>query len=302
MTVSVGLIEFDENLVTRQLRRDLSDDWFPDPLRFEDMFDGNHIKTILEDNVRRNHGIFRPSKRTLHNVPKPNYSLRYGLEISLSERALYHALVSQLVPYFDELIPWNVFSHRAAPSNNGRYLFKRAIPSWQDFIGVVRNNLPDSTILLSTDLTNYYENIRLKDLKETLFNLLPEVQASATTKAVLRTHIETLFDCLKFWCYSDANGLPQNRDASSFLSNIYMLPVDRAMLVEKKEKYFRYMDDIKVACEDAHDARRTLKLLSLELRKIGLSINSGKTDIVSASDVHELARVLDTGEDDLTEN
>ena len=299
MTVSVGLIEFDEQLVTRQLKRDLSDDWFPDPLRFKDMFDGNHIKFILEDNVRRNHGIFRPSKRTLLNVPKPNYSLRYGLEVSLSERALYHALVSRLVPYYDALIPWNVFSHRAAPPNNGRYLFRRAIPSWQDFVGVARSNLSDSTVLLSTDLTNYYENIRLAGLRDTLLGLLSEVQASATTKADLRTHIETLFECLSYWCYSNASGLPQNRDASSFLSNIYMLPVDRAMLVEKKEKYFRYMDDIKVACEDVHDARRTLKRLSLELRKLGLSINSGKTAIVSASNVSELAKALDTGEDDL---
>ena len=299
MTVSVGLIEFDEQLVTRQLKRDLSDDWFPDPLRFDDMFDGNHIKSILEDNVRRNHGIFRPSRRTLLNVPKPNYSLRYGLETSLSERALYHALVSRLVPYYDALIPWNVFSHRAAFPNNNRYLFRRAIPSWQDFVGVVRNNLSDSPVLLSTDLTNYFENISLAHLKTTLLDLLPEVQANATNKAVLRTHIETLFECLSSWCYSDANGLPQNRDASSFLSNVYMLPVDRAMLVEKKDKYFRYMDDIKVACEDVHDARRTLKHLSLELRKFGLSINSGKTAIVPASDAVELAKVLDTGEDDL---
>jgi len=298
VAVSLGPIQFDEKIVKRQLRRDLLDDWFPDPRRFEDMLDVDHVEAILVDNFQHNEGAFKPEKRTLFNIPKSNFTLRYGLEISLAERALYQALAARLVPLYDPLIPWSVFSHRAAEDPSGRYLFRRAIPAWQDFTGVVRDGLSGTQVLLSTDLTNYFENIDLENLRKTLIELLPEIGTDATEKAVIRTHIATLFECLKSWCYSEWAGLPQNRDASSFLANIYMLPVDRAMIAQGY-RYFRYMDDIKIACDSEHQARKALKSLSLELRCRGLSVNSGKTAIVPVEEAEEIAKCLDAGEAEL---
>lgn len=298
MAVLLGPIEFDEKVIKRQLRRDLLDDWFPDPRRFEDMLDIDHVEAILVDNFQRNEGTFKPEKRTLFNIPKSNFTLRYGLEISLAERALYQALAARLVPLYDPLIPWNVFSHRAAKDPDGRYLFQRAIPAWQDFTGVVRDGLSKAQILLSTDLTNYFENIDLEKLRDTLIELLPELATDAAEKAVIRTHIATLFDCLKSWSYSERAGLPQNRDASSFLANIYMLPVDRAMIA-RGYRYFRYMDDIKIACNSEHHARMALKELSLELRYRGLAVNSGKTAIVPVAKSEEIAKCLDAGDAEL---
>ena len=298
MTVALGPIEFDEKIIKRQLRRDLLDDWFPDPRLFEDMLDTNHVEDILIGNFQRNDGTFKPEKRTLFNSPKNNFTLRYGLEISLAERALYHALVARLVPHYDRLIPWNVFNHRAPPNLDGRYLFGRAVKAWQDFTGVVRDGLSTAQVLLSTDLTNYFENIDLEKLRATLIDLLPELAVEAAEKAAIRTHISTLFECLKSWCYSERAGLPQNRDPSSFLANIYMLPVDRAM-IGQGYRYFRYMDDIKIACDSEHHARKALKVLSLELRRRGLAVNSGKTEIVPVAMSEEIARCLDAGEAEL---
>ena len=298
MTVSLGQIEFNENVVKRQLRRDLLDDWFPDPLRFEDMFDKGHIEYVLEENFRENNGKFCPSERTLLNIPKTNYTLRYGLEISLAERALYHALAMRLLPYYDLLIPWNVFSHRASEDPLGRYSFRRAIPAWQDFTGIVRNALSQSQVLLSTDLTNYFENINLEILKTTLIAELPNLKASPAEMSDIRLHVTFLFEFLQSWCYSEAAGLPQNRDASSFLANVYMLPVDQEML-KKNYCYFRYMDDIKIVCPSEHDARRALKILSLELRKRHLSINGGKTKIIRISNPEEIEKCLEAVEPDL---
>ena len=102
----------------------------------------------------------------------------------------------------------------------------------------------------------------------------------------------------KSWCYSEAAGLPQNRDASSFLANVYMLPVDLEMLA-KGYRYFRYMDDIKIACNSEHDARRALKVLSLELRKRELSVNSGKTKIVEISNHEAITKCLEAIDPDL---
>ncbi|WP_439817995.1 RNA-directed DNA polymerase [Zavarzinia sp. CC-PAN008] len=296
--MSLGPIEFDEKVVKKQLARDLVDDWFPDPLNFTDLLESDHIERILRNNFVENHGEFAPHSRTLLNIPKPNYTLRYGLETSFCERALYHALVSRLVPTYDTLIPWNVFSHRAAQGDRERYLFRRPIPAWRDFTGIVRNTIGASDYLLSTDLTNYFENISLSELKRTIVSFLPEVQVDANEKAAIRANVELLFSCLKSWAYSETGGLPQNRDASSFLANIYMLPIDRALL-QQGYKYFRYMDDIKIVCSDKAAARRALKALTIELRKRGLAVNAGKTQIAAASETQTIGDCLDSGEPEL---
>ena len=77
MTISLGPVKFDEKIVKQQLRRDLLDDWFPDPLRFEDMLSTGHIEYVLKENFRENEGKYRPNKRTLLNIPKANFTLRY---------------------------------------------------------------------------------------------------------------------------------------------------------------------------------------------------------------------------------
>ena len=298
MTISLIPVQFDHKLVQAQLRMDLRDDWFPDPLRFEDMFDGGHVEFVLKENLQKHDGEFQPSTRTLYNIPKSNFTLRYALETSLAERALYHALAMRLLPLYDPHIPWNVFNHRASHKPSSRYLFRRAIPAWQDFTGVVRDALANSQVLLSTDLTNYFENINLCRLKSTLIKELPVLEASPAEKAAIRIHISALFEYLESWCYSESAGLPQNRDASSFLANVYMLPVDRFMLADGYQ-YFRYMDDIKIVCSSEHDARKTLKVLSLQLRKLGLSVNSGKTRIVPVADGEAINDCLDAGDPDL---
>ena len=298
MMISLGPIEFDEKTVERQLRWDLRDDWFPDPLRFKDLLSTGHIEEVLTENFRENDGTFLPKKRTLLNIPKRDFTLRYGLEVSLAERALYHALTMRLLPHYDSLIPWNVFSHRASENPSGRYFFRRPIQAWQDFMGVVRNALSTSQVLLSTDLANYFENISLSNLQNTFITELAKTETLPTMKADIRIHIGHLFEFLKSWCYSETAGLPQNRDASSFLANVYMLPVDKAMLA-KGYCYFRYMDDIKIACSSKHDARKALKVLTLELRKRGLSVNSGKTAIVQVTDHEAIGKCLDEVDADL---
>lgn len=279
MSIDLGAIQFDDEIVLRQLKSDLKDDWFPDPRMFDDMFDQKIIQELISNNFSQNHGTYKPNKRSVLNVPKSNFTLRYGLEVSVSDRAFYHGLVSFLVPFFDPLIPWNVFSHRYTKKDN-KYLFQRAVGAWSDFVGNIQATLTANpqAVLLSTDLANYFEHIDIEKLKEVMESLLPEVEATADEKGHIRSHLKTLFENLKEWCYTETSGLPQNRDASSFLANIYMLKVDSFML-ELGYRYYRYMDDIKIICDDEFHARHALKRLSLQLRELGLSVNSKKTEI-----------------------
>lgn len=299
MAVTLGAIEIDDILVFKQLKQDLKDDWFPDPRRFEDVFGQELVQSILTDNFELNHGQYRPAMRQPLNMPKANFTLRAALETSLPDRVMYHALGAALVPLFDPLMPWQVFSHRMNQDGlDEKHLFKRGVPAWKNFIGVVRSKLmldadgPRTHALLSTDLTNYFDNIDIPKLKACLESLLPDVDAGAAAKADARNRIDALFRHLDSWTYKVGLGLPQNRDASSFLANVYMLVVDRAML-EKGYKYFRYMDDIKIVCEDVYEARKALKELSIELRDIGLYVNARKTVICAPGDIKKIDECLD---------
>lgn len=305
MKVTLGDISFDDDIVLKRLKSDLRDDWFPDPLGFTDILDGSLLTELINKNFENNHGSYVPSKALLLNIPKGNFTLRYALESSVVDRTVYHALASYLVPFYDPLLSWRVFSHRrpqstSTPNNraSSRYTFRNPISAWNDFLGCVRSALQPDHVLLSTDLANYFENITISRLKDDLIRYIPELSATADDKGHIRTHINRLFEYLPAWTFSIERGLPQNRDASSFLANIYMRTVDDTMISDGYE-YFRYMDDIKIVCRDLHTARRALKRLVIALRPLGQAVNSGKTEIVPANSTTEIARCLDEGSPEL---
>jgi len=144
--------------------------------------------------------------------------------------------------------------------------------------------------ILQTDVQNYYESIRIKDLKETLLKSLNEIDTSAQEKTRIRFCVETIISCLMAWSYNKFHGLPQNRDVSSVLANIYLRPVDMFMIGEGYD-YYRYMDDIRIICSNKYEARKALKQLIKEMRKIGLSVNAAKTTILEPDDQdHPISR------------
>lgn len=302
MPVSIGEVSFDEETILKKLKNDFRDDWFPDPLGFSDFINEGLLPKIIETNFLANHGKYVPSKALLLNVPKGNFTLRYALETSMADRAVYHALASYLLPVYDEIFEWRVFSHRKAPDTGAdaskryasRYTFRNGVSGWSDFLGCVESAIKPGNILLSTDLANYFENINVAKLNEIMIGLIPELKITVEEKGRVRAYINHLFEYLSEWTFSKERGLPQNRDASSFLANVYMYAVDRQMTAKGYE-YFRYMDDIKIVCSDIYSARRALKDLILALRPIGQVVNSGKTHFVEHDDSAKLAMCLSSG-------
>ena len=117
MAIRIGALEIDDDLVLKQLRQDLKDDWFPDPRKFDDVFNKELVQKILRDNIEGNNGEFRPGVRHALNAPKSNLTLRSALETSITDRLMYHALVAPLVLLYDshpEIHPRIVFSGFAA--------------------------------------------------------------------------------------------------------------------------------------------------------------------------------------------
>ncbi len=281
MEVDVGGITTDMRQVVRQLKHDLKDDWYPDTLGYEDSLEAELISAAITESLESNDGLFVPGNRAELNIPKKGFVLRYSLETSLLDRAYYHALVSELVPFYDTLLPPVVLGHRYASNGHraGRYLFLHPIEQWKLFRGYIAQEAERQPVVLVADIQNYFENIRIDMLLELLRQRVSQLNTSGSTKARIRTIVNLLERCLNTWCFCCTHGLPQNRDASSFLGNIVMLSVDEEMM-RRGYSYFRYMDDIQIVTSSKYKARAALQDLIVELRKIGLNVNAGKTDIL----------------------
>ncbi len=278
--IELGAFSPDIAEVVRQLKQDLKDDWYPDSLGYEDALKPDVAAELLTGCFQKNHGLYVPDDRTELNIPKKGFVLRYSLEMSLPDRLYYQALVGQLVPFFDPLLPNQVLNHRYAAGGPraGRYLFKHPIQQWELFKGYVAQEARAKPVILVTDVQNYYENVEVDRAIAVLEANIQNIKADAVEKGKLRRVITELRRCLCKWCYKSTHGLPQNRDASSFLANLVMLPVDKAMLGHGYA-YYRYMDDVRVVVATHHEARAALQHLTTELRRLGLNVNSAKTKI-----------------------
>jgi hypothetical protein len=272
----LGLLDVNAAHVLHHLRKDLKDDWFPDPLHYSDCLTIAFMKERLADLQNDSIKGFQATGCVVRDVPKKGGALRYSLETPIIDRFVYQALVEELARPLDALQSSRVFSHRYQ-SGDRKEFFKPAVPQWSLFKDAVRDRGSRSWVV-EADLQNFYESITLSTLRTVLLEGIGAASGDFRDKSRMRYAAEMLLTLLPVWCYAPSHGLPQNRDASSFLANQYMRPVDLEMTHHNWE-YFRYMDDIRICVGSRDEARRALVMLTTCLRKQGLSLNSKKTAI-----------------------
>ncbi|MCK4546147.1 MAG: RNA-directed DNA polymerase [Candidatus Eisenbacteria sp.] len=249
----------------------MSDDWFPDPIRFKDQA---NQKSVLWGSVAPGQTcVVRRSE--VFNVPKVGFTLRYALQGMFSERVFYQALVDAIAPLYDPLLDPRVYSCRIR-SGRSDYMFCPPVVAWRDFIADARETLSSRRgVLLKTDIQNYYESISIGLLASELLRIGP--------KRTVQETVDTTQQLLLQWCPYGDHGIPQNRDASAFLANAFLKSVDNTM-VRRYEHYFRLMDDIVIVCRDHLHARKALRDLVIALRRLRLNVNTKKTHILSYDD------------------
>lgn len=279
--LELGAFAIDIRQVVRQLKEDLKDDWFPDSLGYEDLLKPDVAAALIVAAFERHHGRFIPESRVVLDIPKQNGGLRYSLEMSLQDRLYYQLLVGFLIPFYDPLLPNQVLSHRHARADRRakKYLFKHPVEQWTHFNSYVAQETRLKPIVLATDIQSYYEYINLDQVFDVLEKNIERLSASYAEKVKIRWIIEELKRCLPEWSFNTVQGLPQNRDASSFLANLAMLPIDEAMIA-RGYSYYRYMDDVRVAARSPREAQEALEYLIVQLRGRSLTINFSKNRIL----------------------
>lgn len=278
--------------VLQHLHRDMRDDWFEDVLHHRDLFSNkDSLREVLHELLLSGNGRYSASRRRVYDIPKKGHGIRYSLETDFYDRFIYQAICSYLIPFFDPLLSHRVLGHRFnARDKTGKELFKGRIDLWQTFEGVTHTALDNNQALFATDLINYFENITTNTIIHAFDSMLEKVSASGPEKVLIRNSIQTLCDLLAHWGYSESHGLPQNRDASSFIANVVLNSVDHEM-ARLGYDYYRYVDDIRIICETTRDARKVATVLIGLLRTVGMNINSAKTKILtqdsSSTDIAE---------------
>lgn len=272
-------VQFD--LVLKHLRQDMRDDWYFDCLQYDDLFkDPAEAKQIIISLLQEWNGVYSGTRSVVRNIPKNGYGERYGLETDFFDRFVYQAICSFLIPFYDPLLGHRVLSYRYDPAPlDARYLFKNKIDRWFTFEGVTLTFRRSGRHLLVTDLSNFFENVSRVQIINALQEAVPKLAATGPEKLQIRNAIATLDRLLTQWTFNQDHGLPQNRDASSFLSNILLSSVDREM-TRKGYDYYRYVDDIRIIADSEIHARRALQDLIRQLRTVGLNINAKKTEIL----------------------
>jgi hypothetical protein len=273
-------VQFD--LVLKHLRQDMRDDWYFDCLHYDDLFkDPALAKRIILSLLQEWNGEYRGTRSVVRNVPKKGFGERYGLETDFFDRFVYQAICSFLIPFYEPILGHRVLSYRYEPFPfNEKYLFKNKIDRWLTFEGVTLTFRRSGKYLVVTDLSNFFENISRLQITKALEQAVPALEATGPEKLQIRNAINTLDRLLAQWTFSRDHGLPQNRDASAFLSNILLSIVDGEM-AKKGYDYYRYVDDIRIIADSELHARRALQDLIRLLRTVGLNINASKTEILA---------------------
>lgn len=282
----------DLRVVLSQLQQDMRDDWYSDALDYGDIFaDQDYISDVLLKCLNAWGGAYSGDTRVVRTIPKKVYAERYSLETDFFDRFVYQAICAFLAPELDCALSHRVLSYRFnRDGENGKYLFRNKINKWLDYEGLTYRFIDNKGALAATDVSNFFENVSSKLVVSSVRSLIERVDASGYKKGQMLAAARLLESLFKKWTLNGDFGLPQNRDCSSFLSNVLLSSVDFEMK-SRGFDYYRYVDDIRIVCDNEHDARKSLQVLISLLRDVGMNINAAKTAILRhdspASDVEQ---------------
>ena len=300
---------------------DIRDDFIFDIINYEDIkLNIERVITSLHTKIRDNQ--YCPAPIIKIGVPKNDHSVRPGTVIPVVDLIILYSIAQQLAPFLDNLLSDSAYAYRFNPKAN-----KSKEPLFKDKAKLhnkeldentkTDNNLEDETAVevgfpsgwfenwksfhkasklaskeyqhaAVSDITAYFENISLDLLREILKEKLND-----------DTHfnlIDRLFRLLEYWDWNPTGnlprgiGLPQGNDISSFLSNLYLMTLDKEMIgivLGDISKYGRYVDDVKIFTSDKDEARRALVKLEEVLRDLNLNIQSAKTYIKPAKEIFD---------------
>jgi len=291
---------------------DSRNDFVIDPVGYVDFASNleDRLKHLVEQVQAHRYG---PRHLLDIDLPKSGLSVRPGNVLPIEEAVLLHSITYLLAPLLDKRLDQNVYSYRLHPDwkkrvKKGSSLFREAevefpflkretirslspfdawYELWPEFEQASRRAFSEDgyTHLTKTDISAYFENIDLR---------LLETQIRSQIRREEDMVVQLLFRILNGWTRMTSTGtpvgrgIPQGNEVSSFLGNLYLIPLDRKLNEFKKKhdaKWFRYVDDVMVFTHNEADARQVVFVINDALRALHLNLQGSKTEIIDGEDL-----------------
>jgi len=134
-------LKLDWRLAVRRVRKDIRDDFWPDPLGFRDIMGspGSSLDTAVR-RLEPQLAAYHPRKGISCPIPKANFTIRDAIQVTALDRVVYQALVDRLIPHVDRALSPTVFSHRLrGPSDE--WMFLRSVQQWKKSLHAVKDAL-----------------------------------------------------------------------------------------------------------------------------------------------------------------
>jgi len=223
------------------------------------------VLELLRAEIRS--GQYRPSPVRIIDVPKPSHTTRPGGVLALKDRILYQALVDSIAETGDRALlgPPVVFGFGLNPDvNSDEFLLPGGYGDFRERVSLEFDS--GYRHLLETDVAAFFEGITTKFLQETLWGL-----------GIESTVVNALVGLLESWNSLIPIGLPQGVGPSDYLGGkVYLDRLDKAMS-QRGYRFFRYSDDIRITGRSQLTIKKALRDLVVELRGLGLQVQSSKT-------------------------
>lgn len=289
-------------------RVDTRTDFIMDSFRYND-FAFRLEENLQSISVALKNGAYHPKPLINIDVPKSTLSVRPGSVVSIEDRIVLFAITLLIAPRLDKKLLKTVYSYRVKKKKDKRSLFKdleilkfpflkgKTIRKRIDIIEPWYGQWPKFAekttrvfeeegynFLTVSDISAYFENINLLLLRDVLMKYFPKEQKI----------INLLYSLLTYWTwptthgFSIDRGIPQGNDVSSFLGNIYLMPLDeefKKFIKKENVQYFRYMDDVRIFSKEPRVARECIFIMNNILRKLHLNIQGSKTIIKEGIEV-----------------
>jgi retron-type reverse transcriptase len=229
-------------------RLDCKRSFIQDPFHYNDFaFTLDNRLSLLRENLMS--GDYHPHSLLRIDIPKDLLAVRPGSLIDINDLIVLYAIIMLIAPRLDKKLPKSVYSYRYRPDRKRKILFKEDkileytflkkktiskrieifnpwYEQWPTFIkkSVYAFEEEGFRYLSVSDIASYFENINLDILRDLLLKYFPHDQKL----------INLLINILEHWTWPTKHfktikrGIPQGNNISSFLGNIYLLPLDQA--------------------------------------------------------------------------
>lgn len=212
-------------------------------------------------------GEYRFSPSIEYQIPTAGGEYKTISRATLRDTIVQKALSLVVEPAFDNILAENCYAFRP-----------RGGPQIGDALRrVLEHERRGSYWKIKSDIRDYFQNIKHPTLTAQLHEILP---ASVLHLYLSYLHAPRLTEGQT---KTLNQGLPVGSILANFLSNLYLLPLDRALL-QTGVTSLRYCDDLLAFARSSQEAQELQEIIVSHITTLGLELNHEKSRIIPPSD------------------